>query len=107
MTDTPKTDALASCPFCGSDNVKSGGDDKIVGVWCLNCEASGPNGYLTTNGEFDWNTRAAPTVKPLGMILNELVRTDVSHETFSADITGAEIKTLSDAILSSLDGVTG
>lgn len=59
------SDILKPCPFCGSENVKSGGDDKVVGSWCLNCGASGPNGYLTVNGDHDWNARAAPKVKPL------------------------------------------
>ena len=54
------TEQLKPCPFCNSTNVKQGGDDKIVGVWCENCGASGPNGYLTINGDFDWNTRPAP-----------------------------------------------
>lgn len=64
MTDAPE---LKPCPFCGSDNVQAGGDDKVVGVWCHNCQASGPNGYLTINGDHDWNTRAdlPPAVKPL------------------------------------------
>lgn len=44
---------LKSCPFCGSTNLNSGGDDKIVGVWCLDCEATGPNHY----GRSEWNTR--------------------------------------------------
>ena len=51
------SEALKPCPFCGSENVKAGGDDKVVGVWCQNCQASGPNGYLTINGDHDWNTR--------------------------------------------------
>lgn len=42
------------CPFCGSTNLKSGGDDKIVGTWCLDCEAIGPNHY----GRHKWNDRA-------------------------------------------------
>jgi len=42
------------CPFCGSTNLKSGGDDKIVGTWCLDCEAIGPNHY----GRHEWNDRA-------------------------------------------------
>lgn len=57
MTDREAI-ALKPCPFCGSSNVKQGGDDKVVGVWCENCQASGPNGYLTINGDFDWNTRS-------------------------------------------------
>ena len=42
------------CPFCGSRNIKSGGDDKVVGYWCLDCEATGPNQY----GRYEWNDRA-------------------------------------------------
>lgn len=42
------------CPFCGSTNLKSGGDDKIVGTWCLECQARGPNHY----GRYEWNDRA-------------------------------------------------
>lgn len=45
---------LLPCPFCGGTNLKSGGDDKVVGTWCLTCEASGPNQY----GRHEWNTRA-------------------------------------------------
>jgi len=45
---------LKPCPFCGGTNLKSGGDDKIVGTWCLTCEAAGPNQY----GKYDWNRRA-------------------------------------------------
>lgn len=58
------TDAqLKPCPFCGCANVKSGGDDKFVGAWCLNCGCIGPNHY---DCRFDWNTRAdlSPSVKP-------------------------------------------
>lgn len=43
------------CPFCGGSNLESGGDDKFVGVRCLDCEATGPNHYITGR---DWNTRA-------------------------------------------------
>ena len=42
------------CPFCGGKNLRSGGDDKVVGYWCLDCEAMGPNHY----GRYEWNTRA-------------------------------------------------
>ncbi len=47
---------LKPCPFCGSANLKSGGDDKHVGYWCSECGAAGPNHY---DSRFDWNTRAA------------------------------------------------
>lgn len=50
------TEALLPCPFCGGTDLKSGGDDKIVGTWCLTCEATGPNEY----GKFAWNRRVAP-----------------------------------------------
>ena len=60
-TDTVK---LKPCPFCGSDNVQDGGDDKVVGVWCHSCGATGPNGYLTINGDFDWNTRTVAALPP-------------------------------------------
>ena len=55
MTSPEITDALLPCPFCGETKLKTGGDDKIVGTWCLTCEASGPNEY----GKFGWNHRAA------------------------------------------------
>jgi hypothetical protein len=62
---------LLPCPFCGGTKLKSGGDDKIVGTWCLTCEASGPNEY----GSFGWNRRALPSapapvegVEQFGMI---------------------------------------
>ena len=51
MTAIQKT---LPCPFCGGTKLKTGGDDKIVGTWCLTCEASGPNEY----GSFEWNSRA-------------------------------------------------
>lgn len=60
------TDAeLKDCPFCDSDDIQSGGDDKVVGYWCNNCQAHGPNEY----GNYTWNDRVpsppAVTVKPL------------------------------------------
>lgn len=45
---------LLGCPFCGGTNLKTGGDDKVVGVWCLTCQAAGPNHY----GSREWNDRA-------------------------------------------------
>ncbi len=45
---------LLPCPFCGGTNLKSGGDDKFVGVRCLDCETTGPNHY---NSRFDWDIR--------------------------------------------------
>ena len=53
---------LKPCPFCGGNNLKSGGDDKIVGTWCLDCQCHGPNHYVTGQ---DWNTRTPPQVKAL------------------------------------------
>lgn len=46
---------LLSCPFCGSRDLKSGGDDKIVGTWCLDCGAAGPNEY---GSRATWNRRS-------------------------------------------------
>lgn len=55
MTDNSNAaPELLPCPFCGNENLKSGGDDKWVGLWCLDCEAQGPNHY----GRNEWNTRA-------------------------------------------------
>lgn len=48
------SDDLKSCPFCGSYDLGSGGDDKVVGYWCKRCEATGPNHY----GRYEWNSRA-------------------------------------------------
>ena len=48
------SDDLKSCPFCGSYDLGSGGDDKVVGYWCKRCEATGPNQY----GRYEWNSRA-------------------------------------------------
>ena len=48
------SDELKSCPFCGSDDLGSGGDDKVVGYWCNRCQATGPNHY----GRYEWNSRA-------------------------------------------------
>lgn len=62
-------DKLKPCPFCGSSDVNSGGDDKVVGVWCNNCGATGPNVYLTINGDFDWNTRATPSAQEAAKVL--------------------------------------
>ena len=45
---------LKPCPFCGSNNIKAGGAGKIVGCWCTNCQAAGPNQY----GTYEWNDRA-------------------------------------------------
>jgi hypothetical protein len=59
---------LKPCPFCGGTSLKSGGDDKHVGYWCLDCGAAGPNHY---NSRFDWNTRAA--LEPAPMVAEEEV----------------------------------
>lgn len=53
MKPTP-TPELLPCPFCGGTNLKTGGDDKVVGVWCLTCQAAGPNHY----GSREWDDRA-------------------------------------------------
>lgn len=50
---------LKPCPFCGGSKLKSGGDDKYVGVWCLTCETQGPNHYITGR---DWNTHATTEI---------------------------------------------
>lgn len=52
MTVT-RNDEPLPCPFCGGTDLKSGGDDKVVGFWCLTCEAAGPNHY----GRHEWNDR--------------------------------------------------
>ena len=49
------SEALKPCPFCGSTDLGSGGDDKFVGYWCKNCEATGPNHYSSRHC---WNARA-------------------------------------------------
>jgi hypothetical protein len=49
------TEMLLPCPFCGGTNLKSGSYDKIVGTWCLTCEATGPNEY---GSRATWNRRA-------------------------------------------------
>ncbi|MFQ6183606.1 hypothetical protein ACLMJV_16885 [Sinorhizobium meliloti] len=56
MTETE----LKPCPFCGGTKLKTGGDDKIVGVWCLTCQATGPNHY----GSREWNDRSCLIDKP-------------------------------------------
>ena len=57
MSNHTERDAIAllPCPFCGGTNLRSGGDDKVVGVACNDCEATGPNHYITGR---DWNARA-------------------------------------------------
>lgn len=65
---------LLPCPFCGSTNLKSGGDDKFVGTRCVDCEASGPNHY----GKTDWNTRQAASVGA------EVARSEVLIEELTA-----------------------
>lgn len=53
--ELPSTgDGLLPCPFCGGNKLISGGDDKIVWVRCLDCDALGPNHYRTGR---DWNIR--------------------------------------------------
>lgn len=49
------------CPFCGSANLESGGDDKIVAVRCRDCEATGPNHY---GSRAEWNTRSLHRTEP-------------------------------------------
>jgi hypothetical protein len=61
MTKREELVALAPCPFCGGDRLEGGGDDKFVGYRCLDCEAAGPNHYLTGK---DWNTRAQASAPP-------------------------------------------
>ncbi|MBS0368968.1 MAG: hypothetical protein JSS57_07195, partial [Proteobacteria bacterium] len=48
-------------PFCGSANLESGGDDKIVAVRCRDCEATGPNHY---GSRAEWNTRSLHLPEP-------------------------------------------
>lgn len=45
---------LKPCPFCGGEDLSSGGDDKFVGYYCRTCQAQGPNQY----GSHEWNSRA-------------------------------------------------
>ena len=45
---------LLSCPFCGSDDVQSGG---IWGVHCKTCGALGPD-LSSRDEQVTWNTRA-------------------------------------------------
>ena len=62
MTAAPSIkEALKPCPFCQSTRLECGGDDKFVGVRCLDCEATGPNHYITGK---DWNSLA--TFQPDG-----------------------------------------
>ena len=37
------SEKLLPCPFCGSDNVVRGGDDKMVAVFCGTCGALQPS----------------------------------------------------------------
>lgn len=60
MTPSIK-EALEPCPFCHSTRLESGGDDKFVGVRCLDCEATGPNHYITGR---DWNIRSSVETAP-------------------------------------------
>jgi len=71
MTDTPITtmDEPFPCPFCGGTVLRTGGDDKIVGISCLRCEACGPNHY----GKYEWNDRASPARSAEGLVTNEMI----------------------------------
>jgi len=44
---------LKACPFCGSKDINSGGGDKVVFCFCMDCCATGPGHYAGG----DWNTR--------------------------------------------------
>lgn len=59
---------LKPCPFCGSNDVKSGGDDKVIGSWCQTCGSQGPDGYQSSA---EWNHR--PTEQALVEALRELL----------------------------------
>jgi Lar family restriction alleviation protein len=48
------SEKLLHCPFCGSDNVVRGGDDKMVAVFCRTCGACGPDEYGSIAA---WNRR--------------------------------------------------
>lgn len=64
---------LLPCPFCGGSNLKVGGDDKIVGVWCEDCGSCGPNEYITYPRAVSWDTRAEPQgVEPIEGLEDEL-----------------------------------
>ena len=70
-------DLVKPCPFCGSTNIKSGGDDKVIGYWCLDCQAVGPNQY----GRYEWNDRAdrieeleAKLAKAEGLLVDAMVQ---------------------------------
>ncbi len=54
MTNPQHT--LRPCPFCKGSRLRLGGDDKFVGVCCLDCDAVGPNHYQTG---YDWSIRAS------------------------------------------------
>lgn len=77
--------ALADCPFCGGSRLKQGGDDKFVGVACLDCEATGPNHYRTG---CDWNTRSRTPSAPDVAMMEALE--SIARTTFSGSEMGDE-----------------
>jgi hypothetical protein len=74
------SEKLKACPFCGSDNVVRGGDDKMVAVFCGTCGACGPDEYGSSN---EWNRR---TPAPEGEVVAWRVRTSCGQGGFLAEV---------------------
>ena len=70
----PQDEQLLPCPFCGGTNLKEGGDDKIVGTWCEDCEACGPNGYRTYPKRYTWQSRAPMPAEGRVESLDNIIR---------------------------------
>jgi hypothetical protein len=79
-------DELKPCPFCGGTVLRTGGDDKVVGVSCLRCEASGPNHY----GKYEWDDRAAP---PASDLREENARLRKALEFYACDLVSCDCET--------------
>jgi len=73
------SEQLKPCPFCGGEVLKTGGDYKVVGVWCLNCQCAGPNHY----GGHEWNDRTDLSLAHVAAKLEEAADVDMIEQAIS------------------------
>jgi hypothetical protein len=45
------------CPFCASENLTLKGNDGLIGVYCSDCFALGPQSCEVESCVEEWNTR--------------------------------------------------